>query len=170
MMNVKLEAPWERYRKMVDALFKADDKVQVSDIESDDGGYVLSVLVYDHEKFLALDRALRKKVVFGNVTLHVDVYDMENEASDGLALFREVFRDNPIAQEIVSRKDRAGVDWDFVCFRPQVVQFFDDDLTDINGNFTGLAEDIAREVFAGNERGVNFCTAALEETACAQDA
>ena len=39
-----------------------------------------------------------------------------------------------------------------VCFKPQVVQFFDDDISDFNGNWSGLAQDIAREVFGDGLR------------------
>ena len=49
----------------------------------------------------------------------------------------------------------------FVCFKPQVVQFFD--ISDFNGNWSGLAQDIAREIFGDEMRGVHFCTAAVGE-------
>ena len=51
-----------------------------------------------------------------------------------------------------------------VRFKPRVVQFFDDDISDFNGNWSGLAQDIAREVFGAEMRGVHFCTAAVNAT------
>jgi hypothetical protein len=50
-----------------------------------------------------------------------------------------------------------------VIFQPEVVQFFDDDISDINGNWTGLAEDIARALFTEDRSGMNFCTADIHE-------
>ena len=51
-----------------------------------------------------------------------------------------------------------------VRFKPRVVQFFDDDISDFNGNWSGLAQDIAREVFGDGLRSVHFCTAAVNAT------
>ena len=51
----------------------------------------------------------------------------------------------------------------YLLFKPEVIQFFDDDIYDYEGNWTGLAQDIAREVFADETRGIHFCTASVEE-------
>jgi hypothetical protein len=44
-------------------------------------------------------------------------------------------------------------------FEKKVVQFFNDQLDDINGNKSTLYQDIAKDVFEKHE-GVYFCTAA----------
>ena len=54
--------------------------------------------------------------------------------------------------------DFAGTHLGFVLFKPEVIQFLDDDTSDYYGNWNGLAEDIAREIFVEGYRGVNFCT------------
>ena len=59
--------------------------------------------------------------------------------------------------------DRTGTKHGFVRFQPEVIQFFDDDIYDYNGNWSGLAQDIAREVFCDEVRGIHFCTAAVDE-------
>ena len=43
------------------------------------------------------------------------------------------------------------------------MQFFDDDISDFNGNWSGLAQDIAREIFGSEMCGVHFCTAPVED-------
>lgn len=79
-------------------------------------------------------------------------------------LFKVLFDGNPIVDNIETRTDQTGTDWNYVMFKPEVVQFFDDDLTDFNGLWSGLAEDIARDVFAENGRGICFCTAPVEKS------
>ena len=44
----------------------------------------------------------------------------------------------------------------FAVFAKEVVQYYNDDLTDINGLKSTLYEDIARDVF--DIDGINYCT------------
>ena len=48
----------------------------------------------------------------------------------------------------------------YAVFQSKVVQFFNDDMSDINGNCTTLYQEIAKDVFSGRAEGVFFCTAA----------
>lgn len=162
MIAIGLEAPWETFAKKVKALFENDPDIIVSDIyEPADGktDYGLAIQIRNHDKFLAADRLLPGVKTFGNVTLGIDLFDEENAEVNATELFKTLFDGNPIVDSIQTRTDPAGVDWNYVLFKPEVVQFFDDDLGDYNGNWNGLAEDIAREVFEENAHGVNFCTA-----------
>ena len=36
-------------------------------------------------------------------------------------------------------------------------------ISDFNGNWSGLAQDIAREVFTNDSSGIHFCTAGVNE-------
>ena len=166
MLKLAIEAPWETFCKQLKALFERDTDIIVSDIYEHEYGmdtdYGVAIQVTRHDKFLALDRLLPRVKTFGNVTLGIDLYDEENGEVDTAALLKTLFDGNTIVDSIKTRTDPAGVDWNYVLFKPEVIQFFDDDLGDFNGNWNGLAEDIAREVFAENGRGVYFCTAAKE--------
>ena len=98
--------------------------------------------------------------IFGNVALRIVLYDMENvEANPGIKLYETIFSGNPILEDVQNLIDPAGVNHGYVRFKPEVVQFFDDNLSDYNGNWSGLAEDIAREVFVNDSTGMYFCTA-----------
>ena len=164
MIKLRLEAPWYTYQKKLAALFEQDPDVTVADIyegDDDDADFVIDIEVSNHEKFVALDRVMPSYKTFGNVTVEINLYDEENlSANSEVELYKTIFKDNPIVQDITCLIDNVGVCHPYVCFKPEVIQFFDDDLTDVNGNYTGLAEDIAREVFEDNMRGINFCTAA----------
>jgi len=168
MLNLKLEAPWYTYQKKVKALFEQDPDIIVGDVnELTDGktNYAFDIEVRNHEKFVALDRVMPEVVEFGNVTLGITLYDEENSVitEDGIEIFTTIFKGNPLVEDIKDVVDFTGTRHGFVCFKPQVVQFFDDDISDFNGNWSGLAQDIAREIFGDGLRSVHFCTAAVGE-------
>ena len=54
-------------------------------------------------------------------------------------------------------------DINYIAFDPIVVQFFNDQLDDINGLKTTLYADIAKEVF-GQQDGIYFCTDPADES------
>lgn len=168
-MITKLEAPWQRFYKKVNALFALDPDIEVGPIvaaPNDDAGYnyALNITVKKHDKFLALDRVVPEIKEFGNVKLRIILYDVENEyRSDDIDLYKTIFSNNPIVKDIKDAKIPTGETVAYVRFQPDVVQFFDDDLSDYNGNWTGLAQDIASEFFDNDFRGVFFCTASKEQ-------
>ncbi len=72
-------------------------------------------------------------------------------------------------QEVPGRESRHHVDGIFsndisyILFEPKVVQFFNDDLGDLNGLRSTLYQDIAANVFEDAHEGVFFCTAPATE-------
>ncbi len=167
MKLVSIEAPWYEYQKKMNALFDRDPKISVGEVyKCEDGNvdYAFDIEVSDHEKFVALERVLPKTVTFGNVILGIVLFDEENDAVDtGIEIFEKIFEGNPIVKDIQEVLDFSGTRHGFVRFKPEVVQFFHDDISDYNGNWSGLAQDIAREVFKDDFHGVHFCTAGINE-------
>lgn len=160
MIQLVLEAPWQTFHKEVMALFAGDPDIEVGDIYEDDKtDYAFDITVRKHDKYMAMARLIPGVKTFGNVSLGIVMYDLENEECNGASAFQTLFRGNKCFDSVQTREDPTGCAWDYVLFAPEVVQFFDDDMTDYNGNWTGLMEDIARDVFEGNDRGVFFCTA-----------
>lgn len=178
--NLTLSSPWITYANMLTALFKYDDDILVGDVVEIAGkksinfigdvdeiageksiNYNLDIEVYDHGKFLALWQVLPRIANFGNVNMQISMFDLENvsgDRTDYAKIFKTVFEDNPIFKEIRSKSDDAGTAHKYICFNPEVIQFFNDDISDINGNWSGLAEDIARTVFVYVGPDVHFCT------------
>ena len=168
MMKFAIEAPWYTFQKKVKALFERDDDIIVGEvIESDDGktDYLFGIEVRSHDKFLALDRVLPKVKTFGNVTLGIMLYDEENTVAedDRIALYQTIFEGNPIVKDIKDVTDFTGTRHGFVRFQPEVIQFLDDNIADYDGNWSGLAQDIAAEVFDQELAGIHFCTAPVNE-------
>ena len=172
MMKLKMEAPWYTYHKKVKELFALDGDIKVGEIYEAEGtgvNFMFDIEVRNHEKFLALDRVLLKKKAFGNVTLGICLFDEENGpgGEDAIGLYETIFRGNPVVKNVKRVMDPAGVERGYVRFQPEVIQFFDDDLGDFNGNWSGLAQDIAREVFEAGFNGIHFCTADKNEVGAA---
>ena len=170
MAKLKIEAPWYEFQKKVKALFQNDTDIYVGDIYQPEDGkthYAFDIEVLNHKKFLALDRALPKTREFGNVSLGITLFDVENGSGvdDAITLYKTIFEGNPALKDFKEAVDFTGTKHGFVRFKPEVIQFFHDDISDYNGNWSGLAQDIAREVFTQAPAGIHFCTAAVDEDA-----
>ena len=168
MRRFTVEAPWYEFNKKVKALFERDPDIIVGELESVTGGniqYGFDIEVRNHKKFLALEKVLPKEKQFGNVTVGICLYDEENGFGDEdlVEVYRTIFEGNGIVKDVKEAADYAGTRHGFIRFKPEVVQFFNDDTSDYNGNWSGLAQDIARELFSGEYRGIHFCTAGVDE-------
>lgn len=165
--STKIIAPWYTYQKKLNALFGEDSDIEVGAVElaAEPGvNYTIRLEVKNHEKFLALDRAISKRVQFGGVVLSVTPVDVSDGSGETVAeLYRTIFDGNRIVKDIKEVSDFAGAPHGFIRFWPDVIQFPNDDTSDYNGNWSGLAMDIAREVFGECGAGIHFCTADIRE-------
>jgi hypothetical protein len=159
--NFHISPPWVTFANKMKALFENDDDIVVNDVEDNTGNLTLMIEVKNHSKFQALDQLLSETVKFGNVTLFINIYDVANndDKPDYFDLFSALFAGNRSVQKVALAEDMTGAQHVFVVFHPEVKQFFDDNMFDYNGFWSGLNQDIAKEVFedAANA-GVHFCT------------
>ena len=165
-MKLNLQSPWVTYNNKIKALFAKDEDISVSDVREDDDGVLTMVIgSSDYHKFVALDRVIAKKVEFGNVTLRIKVVQLNHieTIEDTVELYRTIFEGNKIVRDIRVLPDFTGTEHCFIRFNPEVVQFFNDDISDYDGNWSGLAQDIAKEIFQDCSAGVHFCTASVHE-------
>lgn len=170
MNNLKIQSPWQSFQGKVKAMFEHDPFVEVSDlIDGAQGGcYILPIVVKKHAKYEALVRLIPRTVTFGNIVVETQLYDTENGISsveEISKLFAAAFEGNPIFRDVKQARDLTGTVHSFVRFEPVVLQFFNDNLADFNGNWSGLAADIAMgELFTEYaEMGIHFCTAPMAE-------
>ena len=154
--NVRLSPPWEIYRKKIEALLRADPEIR---LDWEENTRVLRIFVNNAAKADALDELLPPEVEFGGVDLHLRVMP-ENKALTKAQLYRRAFEGNPFFKRAVTI-DLQTNKLTYVVFAPEVVQFFGDNLGDINGNMTMVFEDVAKDVF-GRTEGVAFCSDACK--------
>lgn len=165
MEKLNLSAPWYTYQKKIKALFERDPDIAVGELYPAEGGYdyAFDVLVSNRQKYMALDRVLNRTKMFGSFALLVNLQDADQDSDDAIELYKAIFDGNPIVRDIREAVDAAGVHHGFVRFQPEVIQFYNDDLSDYDRNWNGLAQDIAREAFDNVAHGISFCTASLRE-------
>ena len=154
MNKLNLQAPWTTYANEVEKLFEKDPEVAV---EYDDAAKKLMLYVDSQEKAEALDSLFPNEVEFGNVKVTVEVIPANITDLTMVNLFERAFKGNP-AVSYIKTVEAMGFSASYVVFQPEVVQFFNDNLGDINGNETTLYEKIADDVFDGRHEGVFFCT------------
>ncbi len=154
MKNLKLVSPWVNFYKEVEALFSEDPAVK---LELDDEEMTLKLFVDGALKAEALTELLPTEKTFGDVTLKIEVIPANIIKEDKLALFKAAFEGNPVFSYACGGEGVFKDAFKYVVFKNKVVQYFNDDLRDVNGNRSTLYQELAKDVF-GEEGGVSFCT------------
>ena len=153
--NVKLSSPWESVHHILAALFADDKDILVGEI---DDSYVLTITVYNYDKFQALNRILKQEFKFGNVTLKIvllnAVDEVEHTYTEDLVT---IFNGNPFFSRVEVIKDFRGIEQGYCMFAKKVLQYFNDDITNPNGIQSKLVQDVALDLFV-SEAGINFTT------------
>ena len=154
MKNLKLSAPWVLFYREIEAMFGADPDVRVAYDEEEN---IVRLYVDGEEKAEAIEKLLPRERTYGNVTVRTAVIPANQLQQSRVALFQAAFQGNPA---FAYTKTITGVftsPISYVVFANKVVQFFADNLHDINGNISTLYEEIALDLF-GEDEGICFCT------------
>lgn len=157
MAIIKKSAPWITYYREVDALFKKDKEVFVV---FDEENVELKIYVNNQSKADAIRCLMPLEREFGNVSLKINVIPSDGTQLRGLStrniltIACDAFLNNDAVYGVTDVS--AMFDLVYVVFRKEVVQFFDDNIGDINGNCSTLYEAIARDVF--EDIGIKYCT------------
>lgn len=152
MKELKLSPPWNTFVSELKALFGEDPDIK---IVYDEDAYEVKLYVEDEAKAEALTQLIPEQRIYGNVALKVTIVPANSQDENGADLVEAAFKGNPVLKEVLRLKTPFG-EYDYAIFRKEVVQFYNDDLTDPHGNESTLFEDIARDVFG--DTGVFFCT------------
>ena len=152
---MKLSAPWETYYREIKALFGSDPAIKIN---YDEENKLIKMYVEGQDKADALAKLLPSVKMFGNVPVYLDVVPSNFVKASKSKTFCKAFDGNPAFAYANATSDTGG-DFaaEYIVFKKKVVQFFNDDLSDVNGNCTTLYETIAKDVFS-EDSGVFFCT------------
>ena len=157
-IRLKMSPPWITYVNELNAMFGNDREIG---IVYDNARPAVTLTVENPEKAAALAYLLPELVYFGGVDLEIVIDgEMSNRAfPNKKELFDIAFENNPIYAFSHEVKDVFSNSIVYVVFKNRVVQFFNDNLSDIYGNVSTLYEDIADDLFEDCDlRGVFFCT------------
>src|SRR5271166_774639 len=138
--------------------------VEVGDlIDKGDGLYVVPIKVKAPDRAIAIASILTLSHKIGNLTVQVQVTDGDGHdvkpvipaSSEQLAdLVRQALKGNHFLKEVIVKatpiSPKKVV---FAVFTKDVIQFPNDDLSDLYGNFNGVAAAVFRDVLADEPGG-----------------
>lgn len=153
--KLKLSTPWVTLSRQFEAMFGDDPDIKVEYVDGD-GEYAIKLYVEGSDKADALTELLPTEYGFGNVVVNVKVIPA-NKTQKKEDLYRAAFEGNPAFSYAVTADGIFTNPVTYVVFKNKVVQFWNDDLGDVNGNETTLYEDIASKLFV-LDGGACFCT------------
>jgi len=157
MAILKLSAPWHTYYKELNELFKLDDEVR---IVYDTDEQVINIYVENIAKADAMAAVLPTEKEFGAITVQVNVIPanttFKKAKSIRGSLYEDLFRGNPIV-DIVTIEGVMTNPITYVIFKKEVVQYYNDSLSDAHGMCSTLYQDIANRILDAGE-GIFFCT------------
>lgn len=173
MARLKLSPPWVLYYKKLSALFDKDNTIRI--IFDEDN---MEIKIYStwERKIKALSFLLPEVISFGDVELKITIVPA-NVENNNYRIEKKKFSTEDITTCQVAIdtlfdpneycgnkhvKDIANIDTPcgkflYVIFKKEVIQYYEDNLSDFYGNKSTLCEDIAREIFK-DTTGVFFCT------------
>lgn len=158
-MSAHLSPPWVTLYHMISKFFEYDSEVKV---EQDEETYAINLYVEDQRKADALTKLLPASKEYGNITVAINVIPANVEEPSKILLFQDAFEGNEAISCFYTGCGPCK-NINYIAFDPIVVQFFNDQLDDINGLKTTLYADIAKEVF-GQQDGIYFCTDPVDES------
>lgn len=163
MAKIKLSAPWDTYYEQVKALFGDDPEIHiVFDEEKKD----LKLYVDTFTKANALQNLFPIEKEWGGVTMAITVIPPNKESTfkivrNGEMTSKEIieyaFCGNPHFVECIDVDFPLWSGFIYVMFKNEVIQYYTDDLGDLNGMSSTLAQDIAWKIFEPVD-GVYYCT------------
>lgn len=152
-----LSPPWHIYANYIKSIFQKDPEVTIIvPEETEKSEFVITIKCTNKIKTFAISELLANEIQMGNITVIINcVYTGSTQVDYNV--LNAALSNNPEVSEIVKETSAMMIENTFCVFKKNVIQFFDDNIGDINGNFSGLAEDISRQIF-NKETGVFYCT------------
>jgi hypothetical protein len=164
--TMNLSAPWYTYAKKVKAFFAYDDDVTVGDLEDLDGGeYSLTITVADPTKAYALQKIIQPDTEFGDIHVYTKVALEGVESPE--EILRAAFKGHSAVAD-VAKKLVPGGKYVYLRFLPEIIQFFDDDISDYSGNHTELINKVAENIFEFDDFCAWTCIVDLKENGKAE--
>ena len=164
MARLKLSPPWVERYEMLNALFGNDKEIKVI---YDEDNNEIKIYCLDNNKAEALKYFIPTTVDFGDVELKITVipsnksnltFDLKATITNSQTAAYFLFGDemNSHVDKVVSVPTPFG-DFVYVIFKKEVIQYYNDSMSDFYGNKSTLCENIAKEVLINTEE-IFFCT------------
>ena len=160
MALLKLSAPWQIYYKELCALFDKDEEIHIIYDQDDQ---IINIYVENEAKADALAEMLPTFKHFGSMKITIVIIPANkcNARRSKGSIIEDIFYKNPIVDDIVTIDGVMTNPITYVIFKKEVVQYYNDSLSDAHGMCSTLYQDIAERIFDEHE-GIFFCTNTTE--------
>lgn len=155
--NLNLPYTVWRYFNKLSVMFGKDPDVEIEIERVDDITFKVMIYVNDSNrpgKADAFTKMLPSRVDFGIHRLYIDIIPNNDSRADHEVLI-DMFYGNPIIDSFVT--DHSGRH--YIIFKKDILQYYANDISDVNSLQSVLAEDLARELITDDITNVYFCTA-----------
>lgn len=164
MAKFNLSAPWVSYYHQIQAMFGPDPEIHII---YDEDEQELELYVDDELKAEALSELLPTEKTWGETTLKITIYPA-NELEGKFRqihpklLYTYAFEGNSNYGYCIHIDTIFANGITYIVFTNKVIQYYNDNLGDVHGLTSVLAQDLAKELFNTPE-GVYYCTDVPEE-------
>ena len=151
---VRLSPPWNTYHNFIRESIGSDPWVTVSDIAEISGSqHLIRIAARTEEKARALATILALRHSFGNVNLDIEIlhngsgvspYEPPLTVTDLIRIFNQALGTNSYFVNV--KPGVLGIASVFPIFKKEVIQFFNDDISDFYNNYNGVASSVFAEV------------------------
>lgn len=176
----QLSPPWITYFNELRNSIGADPTVTVGPLIPTDGNFIILVQTTDFEKAIALATLLKPTVQFGNVNVTIVVSVIGDgivnpipcplDAFEIAHLFQVALENNLYFEQVVVQPQfPGGANVVFPVFAAKVIQFFNDDISNLCQTFTEVAAKVFRDVMNDTICGIPIlfstsCTTSTESS------
>ena len=169
--NVRLSPPPYTYFNFIKHSIGNDSCLEVLEMQvQEEGNYLIQIEVQDRRHARALAAILELHKNIGNENIYIEVLhkgtivepqEDYKTMKDFIKMFETALCSNRYFNRATFIKSLAGYPIVFLIFKKEVIQFFNDDISDFFNNFNGVAADVFREVLkpAVHEIWINPSTA-----------
>lgn len=152
--ELNLSPPWISFFRGIESLFGKDPDIRIVHTE---GSSIIDLYVDNPVKANALAQLIPPIKTFGNAEFGVNVIPPNPSKVTDASLFRSAFDGNPALSFVEEINTPMTGDIAYVVFKNEVVQYPNDDLSDLHGLKSTLYQDIAKDLFT-DVSGIFFCT------------
>jgi len=162
--TARLSPPWHTHYNFIRESIGSDPCVKVSDMaEASRFQYIIQIQAHSEEKARALATILELRQTFGKIIVDIEVlykgrgvspYEPPLTAGDLVRVFNQALGTNTYFTGV--KPGGVAAVSIFPIFKKEVIQFFNDDISDYYNNFNGVAADVFAKVLRSNIYGTNI--------------
>lgn len=147
-----ISPPWYTFANKLKNTYGVSNLVQVNDlIEAQSGNYYLIINAFEDDVAYALRQILPLNIIMGNITVNLVIFNTKGaivklarrkynvEEIDNL--FNTALKGNPLFIKTVTANKRI-----FVVIAKEIVQFFNNDISDLCSNLNEVAAKVFDEI------------------------